>query len=67
MALMPKDYIVNIQIKDKNKLLDKLAELIGCYDELLDLIPEWNNIEAREAANRISILLSDLLEVKSRK
>jgi len=61
-----KEYIVEIKLKDPNKVLDKIADLISEYEELAELIPEWNNVEAKQHCDKIGELLSDLLETKRR-
>jgi len=62
-----KELIIDVQLKDPNKVLDKIADLVSEYEELAELIPEWNNIEAKQHCDKIGELLSDLLETKKRR
>lgn len=55
-----------IQLKDPNNLTTKLAGLINLYEELLDMIPEWSSIEAKQKADEIGTILSNLLELKNK-
>lgn len=62
-----KELIIDIRLRDPNKILDKIADLVSEYEELADLIPEWNQLEAKQHCNKIGEMLSDLLETKKRR
>lgn len=56
--------IIKVDVVKNDKLLELIGELMSEYEELLTLIPEWNNIEARQAAEKIGDSLSKLMEIR---
>jgi hypothetical protein len=62
MAL--KNLEINIELKDDKEILETISCLVNEYEELCELIPDWNKIEAKEHCDKIGVLLGQLLNIK---
>ena len=58
---------VYIDVKINSKAIDLVTELVTEMNELVDLIPEWNHLEAKESADKISEILSKILDFNKSK
>ena len=52
-----------IEVKDQNKIIETLANLVSDYNELVDLIPEWNNLEAKKICDSVGENLGKIIEL----
>ena len=55
---------LTIEVKLNDNLIELLADLITDLNEIAELIPEWNNIEANTLFESISIKCGKLLDYK---
>lgn len=56
----------DIQVRvHRDKTIDRLGEVIRDIDELTDLIPEWNQMEAQAIRENLFNNLNDCIETEA--
>jgi len=51
-----------IEIIFSKEITDLMSKLLTELNELADLIPEWQHLEARKTCDKISLILGEMLE-----
>lgn len=55
---------ITVRIEISDKVIEVISEILTDVNEIAELVPEWNNIELKTIADRLSTNLGKLLELK---
>ena len=56
--------IYKIEVVFNKKIMELICELLTQLNELADLIPDWQHLEAKQTCDKISQIMGEMLETQ---